>query len=494
VSAALLWVTDRTTGARQPATTRRRGPVEDFGELDGYAGGVDAGHGTVIAGRYELVRELARGGMGSVWLATHQQLDTSVAIKFMDPSLASNDEARARFEREAKAAAKLRSPHVVQILDYGVDGGTPFIVMELLRGEDLRARLKRKRRLSLVEAAAVVTQACKALRLAADAGIVHRDLKPGNIFLAESGDDETVKILDFGVAKATKKQLGAGTTSGMLLGSPHFMSPEQARGGRTVDHRSDLWAMGVIIYRLLTGRKPFEGKELGDVIVKICTEPPPPVLQLAPELPVELEAFFARALSKEPEERFQSAGELARAFSTIVAAQAGLPASSDSFSGRFRPVDDEPEAETTLRSLPPSADAAAGTLTLATSSLMPSPEPARRYRVPLTAAAILLVVATAGLFWKSGAGERRGAEPAAKGDDMVPSEPRSATSVAAAPPERGEEPLPEAREDPPPPTPATASAVPSAKPLARPRKSTATPAPPPAKPGPVSGKDPILGF
>ncbi|MCA9622786.1 MAG: serine/threonine protein kinase, partial [Myxococcales bacterium] len=186
--------------------------------------------GTLIADKYRLVERLARGGMGSVWTAHHEKLDAEVAIKFMDPELAASDDMRARFEREAKAAAKLRSPHVVQVLDYGVEQGQPFIVMERLHGEDLRTRLRQRQRLGLREGASILNQVCKALRVAAEHGIVHRDLKPANVFIAKSGDDEVVKVLDFGVAKALRPTAdGEGTTSGILLGSPHYMSPEQAR-------------------------------------------------------------------------------------------------------------------------------------------------------------------------------------------------------------------------------------------------------------------------
>ncbi|MCC6524624.1 MAG: serine/threonine protein kinase, partial [Polyangiaceae bacterium] len=287
----------------------------------------------MVGGKYRLERLIARGGMGSVWEATHTQLDVRVAVKFMEPELASNADARERFEREAKAAAHLRSPHVVQVLDYGVDDERPFIVMEKLEGQDLRARLRGLGRMSLEQACRILNQACKALRLAADAGIVHRDLKPGNIFLCKSGDDEVVKILDFGVAKAGRGRIGEGTKSGMLLGSPHYMSPEQARGGRSIDHRSDLWSMAVILYQMLTGQKPFAGEDLGDVIVKICSDPVPVPSTLCPELPTSVDRFFARALDRDPAARFQSAREMAASFQALVAQHLGIAESELSSSG-----------------------------------------------------------------------------------------------------------------------------------------------------------------
>ena len=283
--------------------------------------------GVIVGGRYRLQRVLARGGMGSVWVGWHTQLDVPVAVKFMDPSLAADPAARERFEREAKAAAQLRSPHVVQVLDYGVENDRPFLVMERLEGEDLRDRLRRVGRLSLESASRILNQCCKALRLAADSGIVHRDLKPGNIFLAKSGGDEVVKILDFGVAKTTLpgKISGDSTQTGVLLGSPHYMSPEQARGARSVDHRSDLWSMGVILFHVVTGKKPFSGAQLGDVIVKICSDPLPRASDYAPDLPPSVDYFFQRALERSPALRFQSAREMAASFQAIVAQHVGVP-------------------------------------------------------------------------------------------------------------------------------------------------------------------------
>ncbi len=157
--------------------------------------------GRIIANRYRLEQPLASGGMGTVWIAEHTQLGIQVAVKFMDPELTSDPELRSRFEREAKSAAGLQSPHVIQIHDYGMEGDTPFIAMELLRGEDLEMRLARAGgKLDLERVAKLVTHTCKALRAAHDAGVVHRDLKPSNIFIVKDGDDELLKVLDFGIA------------------------------------------------------------------------------------------------------------------------------------------------------------------------------------------------------------------------------------------------------------------------------------------------------
>ncbi len=281
--------------------------------------------GTVIAGRYRLDSPLAHGGMGSVWTARHVLLGARVAIKFISPHRADASAARARFEREARVAALLQSRHVVRILDYGVDGGTPYLVMELLDGEDLAARLAARGRLSLGETSRIVAQVARALRRAADASIVHRDLKPANVFLAredvDDGEPEVVKVLDFGVAKAPRLD-GDGdvTQMGALLGSPRYMSPEQARNSAAVDARADLWSLAVIAYRAITGAVPFGGAEPAEVLFRVCRYRAPPPSEIAPELGREVDAFFARALARDLGHRFQTAGELALAF----AAAAGL--------------------------------------------------------------------------------------------------------------------------------------------------------------------------
>src|SRR5262249_1729586 len=181
--------------------------------------------GRVLNQRYRLIRPVGQGSQASVWVAEHLALQTHVAVKLIDPELAKREDARERFQREATAAAQLRSAHVVQILDHGIDGTQPFIVMELLEGEDLFERLNKRNRLTLREASRVVTQVARALTRAHQAGIVHRDLKPENVFLVPNDDDEIVKVLDFGVAKVSDpaKQTMRKTGVGTLVGTPHYM-------------------------------------------------------------------------------------------------------------------------------------------------------------------------------------------------------------------------------------------------------------------------------
>ncbi len=277
--------------------------------------------GSVVGGKYRLERALAAGGMGSVWIARDVRLEIQVAVKFMAAGLAEAPGAAARFEREAKAAAQLKSPHVVHIYDHGVEDGTPYIAMELLEGEDLETVLERERRLSLPRAAEILGQAAKALRAAHEAHIVHRDIKPANLFLARSGDDTVVKVLDFGIAKETQlaRDRGSQTTTGAILGSPLYMSPEQARGG-TITDRSDLWSLGVVAFEMVTGCQPFLGASVGDVIAKICGDELPVASRFAPDLPPPVDAFFTRALARDPAARFPSARALAEAFAELAAA------------------------------------------------------------------------------------------------------------------------------------------------------------------------------
>lgn len=278
--------------------------------------------GMVVGGRYLLMRPLAKGGMGSVWIARHQDLDVDVTVKFMEPSLLANEDLRLRFKREAKVAARLRSRHIVQVLDYGMDEGMPYLAMELLRGENLADRIAREGRLSVTATNDILQQICKALRVAHDEQLVHRDLKPGNIFLALEDNEEVAKVLDFGIVKETGRretnEARLETETGIAMGSVHYMSPEQIRSSRSVDARSDLWSVGVILYKMLTGDVPFPGTAHGDVMVRVCTDPLVPPSFVVPGLPKEIDAFFAQALTRDPAGRYQSADELAEAFGAVA--------------------------------------------------------------------------------------------------------------------------------------------------------------------------------
>ncbi|AGP41220.1 hypothetical protein SCE1572_46065 [Sorangium cellulosum So0157-2] len=283
----------------------------------------------MLSERYRLIRPVGQGAQASVWVAEHLALGTQVAVKLIDPELAKQEDARERFRREATAAAQLRSTHVVQILDHGIEGEQPFIVMELLEGEDLFERLARRRRLTLQETSKIVTQVARALTRAHGAGIVHRDLKPENFFLCANEDDEVVKILDFGIAKVGHgKRAAQRTTVGTLMGTPHYMSPEQVKGLREVDFRADLWALGVIVYQCVTGELPFDSEGVGDLLIKISLGEIPVPSRVNPELPPSFDAWFARACDRDPEQRFSSARDLAESLARIAELSTETAASS----------------------------------------------------------------------------------------------------------------------------------------------------------------------
>lgn len=279
----------------------------------------------VLVGRYRLDERLGAGGMGSIWRAHHLVLAAPVAVKLIDREAIPDEETLARFMREAQSAATLRSPHVVQILDYGVDDQLPFIVMELLEGETLAQRLRQLGTLPPPETARIVTHIGRAVARAHEAGIVHRDLKPENVFLVRNEDEEIAKVLDFGVAKVSQGELGADgtrTRTGSILGTPYYMSPEQAQGNKTVDTRSDLWSLGVIAFECLTGRRPFYSDGLGDLVLQICIRDIP-VPSDNGSVPLGFDAWFAKACARDPDARFQSARELTDALREVLVGDSG---------------------------------------------------------------------------------------------------------------------------------------------------------------------------
>jgi eukaryotic-like serine/threonine-protein kinase len=279
--------------------------------------------GQIVFGRYLLERPLGRGGMGSVWSAVDRKLRRQVAVKLLAPDYAASEGALQRFEREAMLVAQLHSPYIVQIFDYGIDYRAPFMVMELLTGEDLRTRLRRVGRLPLRDLSRIIAQLAMGLGEAHAVGLIHRDLKPGNVFLTRSRTGEVVKVLDFGVAKGLGESMAMDeaselTAQGSLVGTPSYMSPEQVRTLPDIDHRADLWSLGVIIYRALTGHLPFKGKTTNDLSVNICTAQFPLPSTIVPDIPQEVDAFMSTALSSSPALRFGSAKDLAEVFLRIA--------------------------------------------------------------------------------------------------------------------------------------------------------------------------------
>ncbi len=269
--------------------------------------------GTVIASRFRLVRELGRGSMGTVWLADHKTLGLRCAVKFATAEAERDPAFRERFEREARAIASLDCPNVVRVLDYDVFEGVPFLAMEWLSGEDLETRLRREGRLEAREVHRIVSQVAQGLERAHAAGIIHRDLKPGNIFIANTDAGEVAKILDFGLAKVAANDAAMMTQVGSVLGTPVYMSPEQARSVSDVDGRSDLWSLAVITYECLLGKLPFDGPSLGEVFARVMFEPIPVPSAIDPTTPVAFDDWWQRAASRDVEARFASALDMADA-------------------------------------------------------------------------------------------------------------------------------------------------------------------------------------
>ena len=276
--------------------------------------------GTEVTPSVRLVAPLGHGGMGAVWRAEHLTLKAPVVVKFLADRLSTDPDAIARFSREAAAAAAVRSPHVVQMLDHGVmDGAVPFIVMELLEGEDLSHRLGRTGRMPPKDVLAIVQQTCRALARAHGKGIVHRDVKPANVFLCDVGGDEPfVKVLDFGIAKKTG-EVGVDSVTGSMMGTLFYMSPEQLRDSKRADHRADLWAVGVMTYEMLVGERPFQADNVGGLCFAIAQDPVPVPSRRNPGLPKPFDAWFLRACDRDPAARFPDARSLADALQACFA-------------------------------------------------------------------------------------------------------------------------------------------------------------------------------
>lgn len=391
---------------------------------------LDALLGAVVGGKYRVDALLGRGGMGAVYRATNTGIGKRVALKFLYREAARDLDAVARFQREAEAASAVESAHIVEIFDSGTtDDGLPFLVMELLKGEDLRTRLRRESRLSVGEAVRITAQVARGLRRAHEADIVHRDLKPDNIFLCQRDDDPTfVKIVDFGISKVSRKQATTSTLTrrGTVLGTAFYMAPEQAQAKRDVDGRADIFSLGAILFEALAGRPPHMGSAYEAVLIDICTKDAPDIREFAPEVSGDLAAVVARALQRERSLRFQTAREV---YESLVACLPGaVPPSGEAEAARFDGdgTESPSKGEATPAAAPSGALAEVGTGTVSGTAVRSAGAqgraPARRTAAALIAA-VGLVGITMYLFARPSPPEQGTATPATRAPQALPSIP-----------------------------------------------------------------------
>lgn len=368
-----------------------------------------------------LLRPLGEGGMGKVWVARHKGLETEVVVKFLAAAGADREDAEARFAREASAAAAVKSPHVVQVFDHGTTAdGVRYIVMELLEGRDLATHLATNGPMAPRDVAGVVTQVAKALSKAHQVGVIHRDIKPENIFLCDGeGGEMFVKVLDFGIAKREQQQATAKTTTGQVIGTPYYMSPEQILGEQAVDARTDIWALGVVAFEALTGKRPFEGATVGSVTLAIHQTRPRPSA-IVPSLPPALDEWFARACARAPGDRFTGAREAAQA---MIAAIEATPGSVSPFRLPMMSIADTSEPSIVGRA-PGEAERSRSVTSL--SSSFPIVSPRRRPPALLLGGAAAAILVLGLLFVIA---SRRGPSESSAGVRTMSS---SAASIASA--------------------------------------------------------------
>ncbi len=276
--------------------------------------------GQVLQGTYRIESLLGEGGMGSVYEASHLRLSQRFAVKVLAPHVAEHPDAVVRFRREAEVTSAIGHPHIVLVIDFNHTGdGEPYIIMEMLEGEDLHSRIRRHIKLDLATAASIFRQTASALQAAHQKGVIHRDLKPKNGFLCKRGEmQDFVKVVDFGISKV----LGADsviTQANQLIGTPCYMAPEQAESDASVDLRSDVYSMGVILYEMLAGRPPFTGGPIPALLYQIVHRPPPPLLTFRSDIPHAVATLIDKALAKRPEHRFNSMKRFWRDFADVLA-------------------------------------------------------------------------------------------------------------------------------------------------------------------------------
>ncbi len=410
--------------------------------------------GSLIGGRYRLEHHLGEGGMGTVWSAVHTVTHRSVAMKFLKESVRERADLRQRFLREASTASALKHPNVVEILDvFDFEASSPVMVMELLRGETLGSKLARDQRLSVEETAALLLPVVSAVGTAHALGIVHRDLKPDNLFLEERPEGQRVKVLDFGIAKLTAEYyLTRGvsaslTDAGSMLGTPYYMAPEQASGEVPVDHRADVWSLGVILYECLSGTRPIEGENLTQVVSRLMSAGIIPIERIAPELPHDVSAIVTQMLSRDSQRRPDGLREVSRVlarytrnsrssvpeFAEPSAGRGSVlplpPVASQPPKARFVNANDADPRGPTMLSAPP----VNSSLQLDRPSALPQP---KKSAVTYLAVGVIgLLVLWFALFRNSGGVAGKGSDASASATPVPPAsvgQPESTTASAAS--------------------------------------------------------------
>ncbi|MBN1772614.1 MAG: protein kinase [Deltaproteobacteria bacterium] len=337
--------------------------------------------GTTLGGKYRIVRQVGAGGMGRVFEAVHEQTERTVAVKVLSPEAAQQPDTLVRFDREARAAGRIGHDNICEVIDVGfADGNIPYLVMPMLRGQALSTALRAAGPMPLKRCLDVATQILAALAAAHDAGVIHRDLKPDNVFLVRMGDREDfVKVLDFGISKMLHETRPDATLTqtGTILGTPYYMSPEQARGLKDLDARVDVYATGAILYQLLTGKPPFDGDSYNQLLSAILLDDFPKPSVLRPETPPAVEAVILRATQKDRQLRYRDAADMRRALLAAVTGTSLKPADLLASSETLPAVSDAPPAFADPSLAPTSATPS--------SPFGPSAAPALRTPSPLAA-------------------------------------------------------------------------------------------------------------
>jgi eukaryotic-like serine/threonine-protein kinase len=405
-------------------------------------------------GPYRITGKIGEGGMGTVWVGEHTLLGRRAAIKVLLPEFTSREEIVQRFFNEARAVTAISDPGIVQVFDFGHALGSAYIVMELLEGEAMDARLRRIGRFAPVDAIRLMAQVATSLGAAHAKGVVHRDLKPENIFIvgdpAVTGGERT-KILDFGIAKlGGTESSGVKTRTGMVMGTPVYMSPEQCRGAAAIDARSDIYTLGCVLFTMVCGRPPFESDATGDLIIMHVRDAPPVPSSLVPGLPAELDAFIARCLEKDPDRRFQTTADVVHGLAAVETALFAAPSDAGdrgqqrrnltpaaALASRQRPTPAPPDAQTRVATPMDAAGATPTTLSSANGAAAATAAPPRsRGALFVGLAVVALAIAGVAFVVTRGTTNDVDTRAAGSGSDTTPiaTVPADAMTVATPQP------------------------------------------------------------